>query len=240
MDENLEKVMSMARKLKALAERGVDGEKTSAEEKYKEYLKEHNLTDSDINPDMNKRIIEALDSDYKDVLLNVILSVNPYTKHSDNTTSIECYLDNEDYTEVLKKYEYFSKLLRVEKELLITSFLKKHSQAFEPDAKANKKWRERRVENQALTTKNEEAKIIEKEYNRIQSDKALNVDVTLKVINSDDRLVVTAFNRDRISLMQDILLDSDSEYVRNHTRIGNNESKSNWGDWLKNVKKEEK
>ena len=164
--------------------------------------------------------------------------VNPYTKHSDNTTSIECYLDNEDYTEVLKKYEYFSKLLRVEKELLITSFIRKHVSAFEPDEKAKKKWRERRVENQAFTTKNEEAKIIEKEYNRIQADKALNVDVTLKVINSDDRFVVTAFNKDRISLMQDILLDS--EYVRNHTRIGNEESKSNWGDWLKNVKKEEK
>lgn len=239
MDENLEKVMSMARKLKALAERGEGGEKTSAESKYKDYLKQHNLTDSDINPEMNKRVIEALDGDYKDVLLNVILSVNPYTKHSDNTTNIECYLDNEDYTEVLKKYEYFSKLLRIEKELLITSFIKKHSPAFEPDEKSKKKWRERRVENQAFTTKNEEAKIIEKEYNRMQADKALNVDVTLRVINSDDRLVVTAFNKDRISLMQDILLDS--EYVRNHTRIDSKSSdKSNWGDWLKSVKKEEK
>lgn len=218
MEENLEKVMAIARKLKALAERGEGGEKTSAETKYKEYLKQHNLTDSDINPEMNKRIIEVLDGDHKDVLLNVILSVNPYTKHSDNTNNIECYLDTEDYNEVLKKYEYFSKLLRIEKELLISSFIKKHQHAFEPDEKAKKKWRERRVENQALTTKNVEAKIIEKEYNRLQSDKTLNIDVTSKVINSSDRLVVTAFNLDRISLMQDILLDS--EYVRSHTRIG--------------------
>lgn len=36
MEENLEKVMAMARKLKALAERGEGGEKTSAETKYKD------------------------------------------------------------------------------------------------------------------------------------------------------------------------------------------------------------
>ena len=45
-NENLEKLLSMARKLKALAERGVGGEKDSAEEKYNEYIKKHNLHDS--------------------------------------------------------------------------------------------------------------------------------------------------------------------------------------------------
>ena len=235
MEENLEKIIAKARLLKNLAERGEPGEKENAQGKYEEHLKRHNLNDADINPEMNKRIIEVLDADYKDVLLNVVLSVNPYTKHSDNTSYIECYLDHDDYTEVLKKYEYFSKLLRIEKELLITAFILKHSPAFEPDEKATKKWRERRVENNALTLKQTESEIIKKEYNRIQSDKALNVDVTAKIINSNDRLVITAFNQDRTEQMKELLLKS--EYVRSHTRIGN-DSKANWGDWLKNVENE--
>ena len=77
--------------------------------------------------------------------------------------------------------------------------------------------------------------IIKKEYNRIQSDKALNVDVTAKIINSNDRLVITAFNQDRTEQMKEILLKS--EYVRSHTRIGN-DSKADWKDWLKSVENE--
>lgn len=207
----------MARKLKALAERGDAGEKESARTKYFEYLKKHDLSDSDISPDMHKRIIEAKD-DYKDVLLNVILSVNPYTRHSDGQTYIECFLDDEDFAEVLKKFDYFKKLLTVEKELLITAFLSKHADAFEPDSHALKKWRERRVENSALTTKKHEAEIIKQEYNRLQSEVAMNIDVTQKVVQSGDRLKIAAFNKDRSEQMIDILLES--EYVRHRTRIG--------------------
>jgi len=215
--EDLEKVMSMARKLKELSERGVDGEKEAAETKYKAYLIKHDLNDSDINPEMNKRIFVAKDSEYKDVLLNVILSINPYTRHNDTQTAIECYLDQEDYAEVVKKYEYFSKLLSVEKELLITAFLSKHKDFFEPDAQAKKKWRERRVENSALTIKEQEAKIIRQEMNRQKADTVLGVDVETKVIDSGDRLKVAAFNLDRAGRLMQILLDG--KYVRYRTKI---------------------
>jgi hypothetical protein len=217
-EENLEKIMSKARKLKELSERGIEGEKDAAISAYNAYLKKHDLNDSDINPDMNKRIIEVKDGDHKDVLLNVILSVNPYTRHSDNQTSIECYLDAEDYAEVLKKYEYFAKLLRVERELLITAFLLKHADAFEPDSQAKKKWRERRVENNAFSVKKQEAEIIRQEFNRLQSEKAMNIDVTQKIVEGGDRLKIAAFNQDRTEQLKDILLDA--EYVRYRTRIG--------------------
>ena len=209
----------MARKLKALAERGVGGEKDSATEKYLEYLKKHNLSDSDINPEMNKRIIEVKDGEEKDVLLNVVLSVNPYTKHNDCTTYLECYLDEEDYNEVINKFAYFRNLLQIEKELLITAFLAKHHQSFEPDERAKKKWRERRVENQALSIKNIEADIINEEFNRIQSDISLGVDVQAKVMASGDRLKVAAFNKSRREQMVDILLDADYQSTRSQRRI---------------------
>lgn len=219
-EENLEKIMSKARKLKELATRGIDGEKDAAISAYNVYLKKYNINDSDINPEMNKRVIEVKDGDHKDVLLNVILSVNPFTRHNDTQTSIECYLDHEDHEEVLKKYEYFAKLLRVERELLITAFLLKHADSFEPDAQANKKWRERRVENEAFNVKKQEAQIIRQEFNRLQADKAMNIDVTSKIIHSGDRLKIAAFNQDRTEQMKEILLDG--KYVRYRTQIGNN------------------
>lgn len=218
--ENLEKIMSMARKLKALAERGVGGEKDSATEKYLEYLKKHDLTDSDINPNMNKRIINVKNDYEKDVLLNVILSVNPYTKHSDCTTYIECYLDQEDYDEVVNKFAYFSKLLRTECELLITAFLTKHNHHFEPDERARKKWRERRVENDALTEKQREKEIINQEFNRMEALKTLGVNVQATVMESGDRLKIAAFNRNRKQELINILLNADYHSSRSQKRIG--------------------
>ena len=217
--DNFEKIMAMARKLKALAERGDAGEKETATSKYLEYLKKHNLNDSDINPEMNRRFIEVGDSEEKDVLLNVILSVNPYTKHSDQKKGIECYLDNEDFDEVLSKFEYFKRLLKVEKELLITAFLTKHQQFFEPDEKAKKKWRERRVKNDALTINKSELDIIKQEYNRLQAEETLGINVQAKVMNSGDRLKVAAFNRNRTQEMIEILLNADYQSTRTQKRL---------------------
>jgi len=218
--EDLEKIMSKARKLKELYTRAdIEGEKDAAEAAYKSHLKKHGLYDADINPDMNKRFIDATDGEYKDVLLNVILSVNPFTRHSYVNTGIECFLDSEDYNEVIKKYDYFSKLLRVEKELLITSFLSKHKDYFEPDDKANKKWRERRVENDAFNVKKQEKEIIQQEFNRLQAEALLNTDAAKIIIMGGDRLKIAALNQDRVQQLKDILLDA--EYVRSHTRIGN-------------------
>lgn len=218
--ENLEKIMSMARKLKALAERGDAGEKIAATKKYLDYLKKHNLSDSDINPDMNKRIIEVKDNDEKDVLLNVVLSVNPFTKHNDCKTHLECYLDQEDYEEVINKFAYFCKLLKMERELLITAFLSKHQPSFEPDERARKKWRERRVENDAFTVKKQEAQIIKEEFNRMESQKSLGIDVQTKVMESGDRLKVAAFNRSRTQEMIAILLNADYQSTKSQRRIG--------------------
>lgn len=218
-EESLEKAMSKARKLKELYTRAdIEGEKQAAETAYKAHLKKHGLNDSDINPEMNRRVIETKDGDYKDVLLNVILSVNPYTKHNDTQTAIECYLDNEDYNEVLKKFDYFSKMLRVERELLITAFILKHANLFEPDEKAKKKWRERRVENDAFSIKKHESEIIKQEFNRQQAESTLGIDVTTRVIESGDRLKIAALNQDRTEQMKDILLNA--KYVRSHTQIG--------------------
>ena len=219
MSEDLEKIMLKARKLKELFTRAdIEGEKQAAEAAYKSHLKKHNLNDSDINPEMNNRVIPAKDEEYRDVLLNVILSVNPYTKHSISTSAIQCYLDNEDYNEVLKKFDYFSKMLAVEKELLITAFLSKHSRHFEPDSRAKSKWRERRVENSSKLDAEADKREITQELNRLQAEAALNIDVTQKVINSGSRIKIAAFNKSRAHQMVDLLLDA--EYARHRTRIG--------------------
>jgi len=219
--ENLEKILSRARKLKELANRGVDGEKETAIATYNAYLKKYNLQDSDINTEMNKRVIPAKDRDYIDLLLNVILSVNPYAKHTDLNNSIECYLDNEDYTEVLQKYEYFSKMLQVEKELLISAFLLKHQDFFQPDEHSKTKWRERRVENDAFKIKDQETEIIREELKKMQTQK----NVADSVIQSGDRLKIAAFNINRTEEMMKILLNS--KYIRSNKRINGKKNTQN-------------
>jgi bisphosphoglycerate-independent phosphoglycerate mutase (AlkP superfamily) len=100
----------------------------------------------------------------------------------------------------------------------MTAFLSKHREAFEPDTHSKKKWRERRVENDAFEIKRQEEKIVKQEINRQKADKMLGADVTTKVMDSGDRLKIAAFNQDRAGQLMAILLES--KYVRSRTKIG--------------------
>jgi len=147
-----EKAKAKARLLKALADRGVGGEKTSAENKLKEHLKKHNLTLGDIDSSFNDRCFKVKSFDDKTVLMNVILSVNPFTRIDDMKTSIVANLDNEDYQEVIRKFTYFSKLFRADKGVFIMAFFKKHEEFFQPDEFTRKKWREKNQINAGLSS----------------------------------------------------------------------------------------
>lgn len=48
MDKERARIIDKAKKLKELADRGVDGEKETAQRMYDAYKKKHNLTDEDV------------------------------------------------------------------------------------------------------------------------------------------------------------------------------------------------
>jgi hypothetical protein len=147
-----EKAKAKARLLKALADRGIGGEKTSAENKLKEHLAKHKLTLGDIDSTFNDRYFKVRSQDDKTVLMNVILSVNPFTRVDDMKTSVVANLDEEDYQEVIRKFTHFAKLFRADKSVFTMAFFKKHEEFFQPDEFTRKKWREKYNINEGLSS----------------------------------------------------------------------------------------
>lgn len=223
--ENIsEKELEHGRKLLRLARRAtIKGEKDAAEMMLEKFLKKHKLNLGDVDPDANNRILKALKPDELDLLLTIVVSVNPYTRYVSDlkTLEVKCDLDDEDYKEVLKKYDYFVKMWRVEKELLITAFHTKHKQYFQPDQYAQKKWRARNTENESISKFKTETTQANEEWLKMQRDfttgKVSEKALTKDVVNSQDRIKIMAFNTSRSYHLEQILLPAD--YLKNSKTI---------------------
>lgn len=164
MDSTKELLRAKARKLYELSLRGIGGEKTNAENKLREFLEKHNLTLDEIDSSINNRLFKVKDEDSKTILINVILSVNPYCKVNSDKKHISANLDTEDFIEVKEKYKYFSKLFSIEKTLLMMAFFSKHEEFFKPDEFALNKFRDSsRNENQDLANAREKAQDLQKQ-----------------------------------------------------------------------------
>lgn len=229
MSEISEKKLSKARKLKKLAEGGIDGEKTSARSAYDAYIAKHGIKDSDVSPELNQRVLTAGAEDEKDLLLTIILSVNPYARYKQDKLTVSCDLDSDDFAEVTEKYDYFSKLWRIEKEMLVAAFFSKHKKYMMPNGYALHKWRDRKVENQAIQDHKSEMDQVNEEYFKIQSDLANKKktigDVLNNVIESNDRVKTMAFNANRAKSVEGYLLESN--YKNDKKGITENSSVKN-------------
>lgn len=200
--EDKEKLKSKARKLKALANRGEGGEKETSQRMYDEFIKKHSLDESEIDPSLNNRKFRVKNYDDSLILTNVILSVNPFTKITQHELRTDCNLDWEDYNEVKKKFAYFVKLYRIEKELLNMAFFSKHSKFFQPDEDVQKKWRESKAENNDLKKARENAE-------------KLNSNKDSKSVSKEDQIML--MNLKRMGLIQEHLLDA--EYIKTKKTI---------------------
>lgn len=225
--DNKEKLRSKARKLKELANRGIGGEKNNAEKKYLDYLKKHDLEDSEINPNMNSREFNGfVDNEECDIATTVILSINPYAKYNVRKNSISVELDDEDYKEIEGKIDYFIKLWRIEKNALRTAFAIRHNDFFKPDEYSLKKWRENRgnVKSKEEEVKNE-FKDINTSINNLKDEYQKNPDKVISdVFNSEDDTIRTAFNFDRSIEMSSLLLLAN--YIKKNRRLEEEEQKS--------------
>ncbi len=148
--DNKEKAKYKARLLKALADKGVGGEKTNAEKKLTEHLAKHGLSLSDIGSAVNLRRFRTRSEENKTLLINTILSVNPFTKVSHHGGGVVADLDDEDFAEIKEKYKYFVKLYNQDKQIYMMAFFHVHKEAFQPDEYTRKKWREKYTVNEDL------------------------------------------------------------------------------------------
>jgi hypothetical protein len=135
-----EKILIRARKLKALADRGIDGEKTSAREILNRFMLKHGLKEREVESAKNYRVFSIQYEDDVLILSNVILSINPATKLECTELYVKCELDEEDFKEAVEKYKVFIKLWRKHKEWSIMCFMTKHDKHFKMDEYAYQKF----------------------------------------------------------------------------------------------------
>lgn len=210
---NTEKLKSKAKKLKALADRGVGGEKESATKMYNEFMEKHGLNDGDIDPSANNRKFKVRTEDDAFILTNVILSVNPFTKVNNLPSIVEAELDLEDFNEVKEKFRYFVKLWRVEKELLRMAFFSKHNDFFAPDDHAKNKWRESNKENEELKKARERAEKLSKTQDETIKNSTSKED--LEKLKKNEQ--IQRLNQSRFAKLVPILLEG--KYVRTYQTI---------------------
>ena len=130
------KKIEKAKKLKALADRGDGAEKESARSFYEDYLKKHNLTENDIEPQHHNRRINIKNKDYEVLLSHVILSVNPFININKKKGYYEVLLDDADYIEVIERVNFYYKAFIREKEFFFIAFMDKFRISFMPDEEA--------------------------------------------------------------------------------------------------------
>ena len=185
------------------------------------FCQKHGITEDDLNPAVNTRIIKSEHQDEVDLLLTIILSLNPYTRYKITGLEVSCDLDPEDYAELLSKYNYFVKLWRVEKELLYRAFFSKHTRFFQADAQAHSKWRKNTVKNENIDHFAGEIAEANAVFLKMQSDfntgRVSEKKLAEDVINSQDRIKIMAFNTNRAYHLEELLLKAN--YIKNSKTI---------------------
>lgn len=106
-----DKILKLARKLNALAERGVGGEKESAQTQLERIMKKHGLSYDDIN---GTEIISQVFTvgKYRRLFIQVVVSVSSDIKifgHKGTKTKIILDCTAEEMIEVQSKFEFYKK-----------------------------------------------------------------------------------------------------------------------------------
>lgn len=160
-----------ARKLYELAQKGVGGEKDNAQKMFDEHIKKHKIHISEIDSSKNMRKFRVKSDDDRMILANVILSVNPFTEIIKLASGLNVELDEEDFSEVKEKFKYFSRLYKIEKQMLTDAFFYKHKDYFQPDEYTRNKWREKRTINEDLQQAQIKVDKIENKLSKADEDK---------------------------------------------------------------------
>ncbi len=135
--ENLEKVISLAKKMKELADRGDPGEKENAAEFLEQLLIKHNLTIEDVVGEKTTERsfkYEYNNTVHRKFVMQVIASVIgvnrqfTYTLYSKASYRIDWVVDITDaeFIEISEKLEFFWPIYKKEHELFYGAFVQKN------------------------------------------------------------------------------------------------------------------
>jgi len=158
----MEKIIEIAKKLKALAERGERGEKINAENKLKALLKKYNISPEELESEIKNNEIIKYKAAYKQILVQcivLILGKNAeifVIKGRRNCFVINC--SKAEFIQIQAAYDFFSKHYQKELNIFTQAFIHKNH-ILPPDAGT--------INKDNLTTKEKER--INRVYNMMDS-----------------------------------------------------------------------
>lgn len=203
------KLIKKAKKLLALAKRGVGGEKDNAKVMLDKFLEEHGISIDEIDVEANLRKFPVVSKDDYTLLTNIILSVNPFAGIKTDKGRVLVELDSEDYKEVKNKHKYFTKLWNAELDLLVLTFYTKNEKYLRPDEYAyNKHSDNGKKENSAFREN-------EKVNKKMNKDIEKTVEMTVPTVYNPVETPKQKMERLNISRMQHMLqIMLNAEYYR--------------------------
>ncbi len=211
-NNNIESLKAKGRRLNELAQRGIGGEKSNAKRMLDDFLRKHKLTIEQIDTSINDRSFTVDNEDDATILLTTILSVNPYSKPVSGKKFVTANLDNEDYIEVKNKFKYFTKLFRVERELLRMAFFGKHEKFFKPDHSKEKFRDGSKQMNEDLMKAGFDAESIQR-----QAEQEFKTQVPSLEFSSDEKeqeiQMIQKRNLARLEAMKQLMLDATYVYA---------------------------
>lgn len=147
-----DRILELAKKLKALAERGEGGEKINAEEQLKRLVEKYNLELDDIeNVRVQYRIFKFEDSNeihkkfVKQIISSVIGDKNfYYAGLIHNNWAVE--IDDFQYVEISEKIDFYWPMFKADLEIFYTAFIQKNELTLIVDEDKMPKFTEQEIE----------------------------------------------------------------------------------------------
>lgn len=133
---NRNKILELAKKIKALAEKGKDGEKNAAKEKLEKICLKYNISSSELTPTAEIKDFYFIvnDKNERDLLINIscmILDV-PGLKWKEKNDCIKMVVTYENYKDIYNAFEYYKKMYNDYKRYIMQGIIMRNAIGYIP------------------------------------------------------------------------------------------------------------
>lgn len=133
---NRNKIIELAKKIKALAEKGKGGERNAAKEKLQRLCEKYNILDHEINISQETKdyYIIIRDSNERELLINIccmVLDV-PGFKWKEKNNCVKIHINKDEYDNIFSAFEYYKEMYDDYKRYLIQGIISRHAIGYIP------------------------------------------------------------------------------------------------------------
>ncbi len=133
---NRNKIIELAKKIKALAEKGKGGERNAAKEKLQRLCEKYNILDHEINisEETKDYYIIIRDSNERELLINIccmVLDV-PGFKWKEKNNCVKIHINKDEYDNIFSAFEYYKEMYDDYKRYLIQGIISRHAIGYIP------------------------------------------------------------------------------------------------------------